>query len=353
MPIGKTLLSRYKILKQIGAGGFGHTYLATDLAYPGNPDRLVKHLSPKNTTPEILELAKKLFQREAECLSRLGQHDRIPTLYAYFEEERQFYLVQEFIDGHELTQEIQTGQPWNEERTFVLVREILEILNFVHQQKVIHRDIKPSNIMRRKQDGKIVLIDFGIVKEIMNLSPQGKMDTTLGLGTPTYMPWEQWNGNPQLASDIYAVGILGIQALTGVKPDRLAIDKENQNIQWRDRDRVSDSFANILDKMVCHDFHQRYQNAAEALQTIDLLQNKSEPLVDKAPPDTTVKSLKPKKRQQLWLSLGAIALIGSGIAFFTLFDRVNYSELEKDLAAQQWQIADLETDRILDRVAGG
>jgi len=176
--IGRKLRQRYQIIKKLGAGGFWETYLAEDLDIPVTPKPkcVVKWLKPKVIAPDIpqipLEDIVRLFEKEAETLYKLGQnHDRIPKLYAYFEQNRRLYLVQEFIDGHDLSQEITSGKQWSETEVIKFLEEILEVLAFVHQNNVIHRDIKPSNIMRRRCDGKLILIDFGLVK-LVNASYQ-------------------------------------------------------------------------------------------------------------------------------------------------------------------------------------
>lgn len=200
MLVGSTLQSRYKIIKLLGKGGFGETYLAEDLHIPINPKPkcVVKRLQPQAISPEIV----RLFQQEGEFLYKLGQkYDRIPTLSAYFQEGNEFYLIQELIDGEDLSTEILPGQPWQESDVVKLLQEILEILSFVHQQNIIHRDIKPQNLMRRRTDGKIVLIDFGAVKEVsaMQVNAQGNTSLTVGIGTPGYMPDEQAAGKPKLS----------------------------------------------------------------------------------------------------------------------------------------------------------
>jgi serine/threonine protein kinase len=156
--IGTLLDGRYQIVNALSTGGFGQAYLAQDTKRPGNPWCVVKQLRPPRQDPTIIKIARKLFAKEAEILEKLGQHDQIPRLFAYFEENQEFYLVQEFISGISLEQEIQIGQPWPEEKARQLLIEVLEILAFVHEQGVMHRDIKPGNLMHRQSDGKIVLI---------------------------------------------------------------------------------------------------------------------------------------------------------------------------------------------------
>ncbi|MCC5610508.1 serine/threonine protein kinase [Nostoc sp. CHAB 5834] len=261
----KTLRNRFEIFKHLGSGGSGDTYLAIDLDLPGRPHCVVKHFQPKDTNPAVLPIAKSLFDREAEVLYQLGNnHDQIPRLFAHFNEDGDFYLVQEFIDGHALTQEILPGQPLSENTVLNLLKDILEVLSFVHQNNIIHRDIKPQNLMRRHSDQKIVLIDFGSIKKIGALGA----GLTISVGTPGYMPSEQAKGKPKLCSDIYAVGMIGIQALTGLMPEQLQEDPNSGAVLWRDQAQVSDALANILDTMVCDRYNQRYQSAAEALQAL-------------------------------------------------------------------------------------
>lgn len=262
----KTLRNRFEIVKHLGSGGSGDTYLAVDLDLPGQPHCVVKHFHPKDSNPAILPIAKKLFDREAEVLYQLGNdHDQIPRLFAHFNEDGDFYLVQEFIDGHALTEEIIPGQRLNENTVLNLLKEILEVLDFVHQHDIIHRDIKPQNLMRRYCDRKIVLIDFGSIKKIGALGA----GLTIAVGTPGYMPSEQAKGKPKLSSDIYAVGMIGIQALTGLIPEQLPEEPSTGEVIWRDRAQVSDALANILDTMVRDRYNQRYQSATEALQALN------------------------------------------------------------------------------------
>ena len=280
--LGITLGNRYSIIRHLGGGGFAQTYLAEDKQLPGNHLCVVKQLKPHATDPETLKVARRLFDTEAQVLYKLGNHDRIPRLFAYFEENQEFYLVQEFIEGHDLSQEIippQTppyqggagagspyqggagaGSPYQggtagvlqEDAVICILQELLEILDFVHQQNVIHRDVNPRNILRRDRDGKLVLIDFGAVKEITTqiTNPQPKNSLSVSIGTPGYMPSEQAHGNPKLSSDIYAAGAIAIQFLTGINPHQMPKNPDTEEIIWQDKTSVSPEFAKILDKMV-------------------------------------------------------------------------------------------------------
>ncbi|MBL1203724.1 MAG: serine/threonine protein kinase, partial [Nostoc sp. GBBB01] len=270
--MGQKLDGRYQILQQIGKGGFGVTFLAEDMQRPRNPKCVVKQFKPMSTDPYSLREAKRLFEKEAEILETLGNHNKIPRLLAHFEEDQEFYLVQEYIEGHDLSKELLPGKKLSEPYVFKLLQDILEILLFVHQQGVIHRDIKPSNIIRQ-QDGKIVLIDFGSVKQISTqiANSQGQKPATVVVGTVGYMPSEQSIGQPKFTSDIYAVGIIGIQALTGIIPDQLPKDTNTSEIIWRNQAQVSPELADILDKMVRYHFRDRFQSAEEALQAFRAL----------------------------------------------------------------------------------
>ncbi|MBN3884627.1 MAG: CHASE2 domain-containing serine/threonine-protein kinase [Nostoc sp.] len=276
---GKVLAGRYKIVKVLGSGGFSETYIAQDTQRPNNPRCVVKQLKPANTKPEGLQLARRLFNSEAQTLERLGTHTQIPQLLAYFEEDEEFYLVQEQIIGHPLSQELLAGRAIDEIAAIKIVRDLLQTLIFVHENYVIHRDIKPSNIIRRHSDGKLVLIDFGAVKEvtIKQLDYQEPTPFTIGIGTQGYAPSEQCFGRPHYSSDIYAVGMVGIKALTGIAPRDLDRDVDGE-IQWSDayggklRSQVSHSLAKILSKMVRDDFKQRYQSASEALKDLEALE---------------------------------------------------------------------------------
>lgn len=270
MHIGQILRNRYKITKTLASGGFGDTYLAEDIDLPNYPQCVVKHLK-RNPNAKVLQIAKRLFESEAEVLYRLGNEcSQIPKLFAHFEENGEFYLVQEFIDGQDLRREIYPGKQWSEAEVTQLLQEILEVFTVIHNKNIIHRDIKPANLMRRYKDGKIVVIDFGAVKEISTLTvnAQGQTIPSVAIGTVGYMPSEQASGQPKLCSDVYAIGMLGIYALTGVQPHELPKDPRNGEVIWRNWANISESMADVLTKMVRYNFSDRYQNAFDALDAI-------------------------------------------------------------------------------------
>ncbi|MBD2329564.1 serine/threonine-protein kinase [Alkalinema sp. FACHB-956] len=302
---GKKLGGRYKVIQILGSGGFGETYVAEDTQRPGTPRCVVKQLHPTSDNPRHLRLARRLFKREAEALEQLGSHDQIPRLLAYFEEENEFYLVQEMVIGRPLSEEFALGRHFPETKVVSMVRELLQILSFVHQHGVIHRDIKPSNIIQRESDSKLVLIDFGAAKAIQTGLPldDKASDLTVGIGTQGYMPPEQCTGNPRLNSDLYAVGMLAIQALTGRPPSQLKAHPVTGEVDWLDYSYVSNQFAAVLAKLVRYDFQARYQTAQDALQ--DLRQLATFPtapaLVEKAVQEaTTVTSEEINSDTRIW-----------------------------------------------------
>jgi serine/threonine protein kinase/predicted Zn-dependent protease len=287
---GKVLGKRYQILSELGVGGFGRTFLAVDLHLPKDNRCVVKQLQPDSDDPFTLETARRLFAKEAEILQQLGNHPQIPQLFAYFEEDRQFYLVQEYIAGHELASELTyhdgqqiIRQQYNDRQTITLLQEILEILQFVHQNNVVHRDLNPHNLIRRHSDNKLVLIDFGAVKQITtqilsHYRQNNSKRVTVSIGTSGYLPSEQANGNPRFSSDLYAVGIIGIRALTGALVEELQIDPQTGEIDWQNLGNNSQlipkDLQQFLDRSIRYDYRQRYPSAMEALEVIKQCQNR-------------------------------------------------------------------------------
>ncbi|HLO50447.1 MAG TPA: tetratricopeptide repeat protein [Kamptonema sp.] len=274
MKEGQTLKGRYRIIQDLKRGAFGRTYCAEDEQDSQGGLYVVKQLQPNTTNPAILEEARRRFELEASTLEKLGDHDQIPKLLAHFEENQEFYLVQDFVDGQDLSREITDGKRWNESDVVTMLVDVLEVLEYIHQQNVIHRDIKPSNLIRRKSDHKIVLIDFGAVKEIETLviNTSGQTSGSV-IGTPGYMPIEHLGGRPRFNSDLYALGMTAIQAITGVVPLRLPRDSQTDEVVWRNVVEVNEQLADILDKMVRSQYRDRYQSATEVLDDLRIVVN--------------------------------------------------------------------------------
>ncbi|MBE9217675.1 CHASE2 domain-containing protein [Dolichospermum flos-aquae LEGE 04289] len=278
------LKGRYQITDRLGGGGFGKTYLAQDTQRPRNPLCVVKQLSPAERNPGYLKIATRLFNSEAYILETLGKHEQIPQLLAFFEQNQEFYLIQEYIEGHTLTKELTPGKCCSYDQVINILKEVLQVLVFVHGYGVIHRDIKPDNLIRRTEDHKIVLIDFGGVKQIQP-QQQTPENLTIGFGTSGYAPGEQLNGMPQLNSDIYALGIIAIQALTGITPKdfrrhgntgliviaNTSSSDEGILQNWQRIANINDNdeLVKVLNKMVHLDFTQRYESVQDVLKDIN------------------------------------------------------------------------------------
>jgi serine/threonine protein kinase len=271
---GQILKGRYQIVRELGSGGQGITYLTKDTQLSGTPDCVVKQLRPAD--PKTLDLARRLFKQEINALGQLGDHPQIPRLLDHFEEGGEFYLIQQYIAGDPLSKYIVQGQPWSENQVNGMLRELLPILDFIHSRGVIHRDIKPNNIIRRSFDQKLVLIDFGSIKQVISpeliITQQNQVRTTVAVGTQGYMAPEQNQGKAFPYSDLYALGMIGIEAATGIG----AIDLQTQysdpltgDIIWRRlAPQISDNLANIISKMVAFVPGNRYQFANQVLSNL-------------------------------------------------------------------------------------
>ncbi|MEA5596800.1 serine/threonine-protein kinase [Rivularia sp. UHCC 0363] len=281
MNCGKQLLlkDRYRPLDLIGHGGFGRTFLAADEYLPSKAKCVIKQLyfsqaEPNHFNPKVAEL----FCQEAIRLDDLGEHPQIPQLLAHFEQDEQLYLVQEWVAGNSLMQEIQQQGVFRESQIKQLLQELLPVLQFIHSRNIIHRDIKPANIMRRysekthtkasNSNSNLVLIDFGIAKHLSNTKLQ---ETGTKIGTPEYMPPEQLRGKVFPASDIYSLGVTCIYLLTGISPFDL-FDISCDRWVWRDyllpENQVGTHLGKILDRMLQNSLPQRYKQANDVLQAL-------------------------------------------------------------------------------------
>ncbi len=317
--LGKLLKGRYQVIDTLSTGGFCQTYLAKDISIANSTSCVIKRLKSPPNGANYLPTLGELLDREAEALKKLGSYDRVPQLLAHFEEDNEFYLVQELIVGHPLTAELHLHQQWSETQVTELLQEVLSILEYIHTQGLIHRDIKPSNLIRRQQNNKLVLIDFGAVKQAWTqvITEGGKTSTnyafgvaaTIAIGTPGYTPPEQERGVPRPNSDIYALGAIAIQAITGLDPTQILEDHETGEMLWQHHAQVSDRLATIINNMVRYHFKERYQSATEVLQALEV-QVLPIPISVPAPPEISRKDARTSKKD---FRLTAIISIATGV----------------------------------------
>ena len=274
--------SRYRTIKPIGQGGFGRTFLAVDESKPVIfAQCVIKQFLPQNNA---VEKAAQLFHQEATQLETLGKHPQIPELLAHFEQDGRQYLVQEFIDGKNLAQELEQKGAFTETQIRQLLNDLLPVLHFVHKSKVIHRDIKPENIIRRRLSPtplpalensfqpspfqkNIVLVDFGAAKKV---TTNGLQRTGTIIGSAAYIAPEQLMGKAVFASDIYSLGVTCIHLLTQIPPFDL-FDSTEDSWAWRNylKTAVSDDFGSILDTMLQSATNRRYSAASAVIRQLN------------------------------------------------------------------------------------
>ncbi|MBD2336825.1 serine/threonine protein kinase [Calothrix sp. FACHB-156] len=285
----QTLLNnRYQVIQTLGSGGFGETFLAEDTQMPSKRRCVIKQLKPIQNNPQIYQLVRERFQREAAILEDLGgATDQIPSLYAYFQSEGQFYVVQELIEGQTLTAKLQQQGLLSESSVREILVNLLPVLEYIHSKRIIHRDIKPDNIILRYRDNKPVLIDFGAVRETMGtvLNSQGNPTSSIVIGTPGYMPSEQAMGRPVFSSDLYSLGMTAIYLLTGKQPQELETDPRTGEIIWSHHAlSVSPTFAGVIDKAIAYHPRDRFTTAREMLQALQIGANTFPPTTPYVPP---------------------------------------------------------------------
>ncbi|MEG4083533.1 serine/threonine-protein kinase [Microcoleus sp. POL10_C6] len=310
---------RYGAQKIIGQGGFGRTFLAIDEYKPSKPSCVIKQFYPQLQGTSSIQKAAELFELEAVRLEQLGKHSQIPDLLAYFSQDGRQYLVQEFIDGENLAEALESKGYFSERQIRDLLNNLLPVFEFIHSRHVIHRDIKPENIIFR-QDGQVVLVDFGAAK----YATQTALAVTgTRIGTAGYTAPEQANGKAIHASDIYSLGVTCLCLLTQVEPIDLFDDSEFEWV-WREhlKTSVSSELGQILDKMIQPAIKKRYQSATEVLQALG---TRSPQLSVQTPPPAP-DSLKSARG-------------------------VDYTRLRDLLAAGKWKEADQETFKVMLKAA--
>ncbi|MCA2594549.1 MAG: GUN4 domain-containing protein, partial [Microcystis sp. M38BS1] len=339
------LQERYQAIKLIGQGGFGRTFKAVDYSKPSKPYCVIKQFFPSAQGTDTIEKASELFEKEAIQLEKLGKHPQIPELFAYLnhDDDRQ-YLVQEYIEGQNLEQELRSQGVFNEAKIKALLTDILPVLDFIHSQGVVHRDIKPENIIRRNSDKKAVLVDFGASKVV---TPLNRSVTGTVIGSAEYVAPEQANGKANNPSDLYSLGVTCIYLLTQISPFDL-FDTSDHEWIWRQflvNNNVRDDLGRILDKMIEFGTRKRYQSAREILQDLTgqspatSIQTPATPRYSPTPATPVIQTPPPPK-------VAANIVLKSARG-------VNYSRLQQLLAAGKWKEADQETGKVMLHAALG
>ncbi len=355
------LRERYRAIQAIGQGGFGRTFLAMDEDKPSKPRCVIKQFCPRNQGIHDIQKAAELFFQEAIRLDELGKHPQIPELLAHFTQSDRQYLIQEFIDGQNLAQELARNGVFNEVQILTLLNDLLPVLDFVHNQQVIHRDIKPENIIRRSSDRKFVLVDFGAAKYA---SSAALLRTGTTIGSPEYLAPEQARGKAVFASDIYSLGATCVYLMTQVSPFDLFDSSEGTWI-WRSylKSPVSHSLGGILDKMLEFATNRRYQSADEVIQALNssVLGSHPEPIDDSPPSVASHPHPEPVDHPALTMASNLQPDPNSNPTF--IYDSpasvqgeslasergVDYTRLRDLLSDQKWKEADAETaDKILE-----
>lgn len=262
--------NQYVIIHRLGQGGFGTTYFAKDISAAHPLPCVIKQLKYKSKTPIELERSQRRFQREARMMARLGNHSQLPGLLSHFTDDGKFYLVQEHVPGLTISQEVNREGVQTEAQVKQFLREMIPVIRHVHRQSLLHLDIKPPNIIRRSDDDKLVLIDFGAVRRASDEEVDVPVKKRRCAGTIGFSPREQLEGMPTYASDIYALGVTCLYLLTAISPLDLALSPKGQNLRWQDSIELSPYFNCVLAKMLHPDAARRFQNTYELERALNL-----------------------------------------------------------------------------------
>ncbi|NEP81145.1 MAG: tetratricopeptide repeat protein [Okeania sp. SIO3B3] len=336
--IGQIVDKRYRFIKPISSSILGQTYLATDTHRPNSPQCLVREIRLSNFKQKNQEVILSVFQEKAEKIYHLSQHNGLPNLLAYCEENNNIYLVEDYIVGLSLTEELAIGKLLPEVEVIKILKDVLEILAFIHSHGEIHGKITPANLILRELDGKLVLIDFGFKREITRILEQKKQLLISKNGSQNDsdsladISLEENQKELDKNSDIYALGIIAIQALTGLSTQDLLKQQQNNNtlgleIPWQNLQVCSLKLSNIIDKMINTQGKQHYDSASEALtelnnivvSTENNILSKPEKIIT-LPEEIDIPTAQPQLRNnrkiRLIAGLTVITITGVAIAYF-------------------------------------
>ncbi|MEM9120873.1 MAG: AAA-like domain-containing protein [Cyanobacteria bacterium P01_F01_bin.56] len=328
----RIIRKRYEVVSKLSSNSPIKAYLVRDLDLAGKPQYIIKHLNSAANNLNLLEHIKDLFHNRLKDFEKIRGHEKIPNLIAFFEEDGEFYIVQDFIEGSNLDAEIAPFQRWEEEKVIDFLIDICEVLGFIHRQGLAHLNLKPSNIRRKEIDKSLTLIDFGILQEIMSLVDleQGE-DLSEDSWTLDYYPPEEISEWSDEQRDIYALGMIAIQALTGNYPYELNVDRKTREVIWRysvsnqPMVDIRPEFADVIDKMVSHKISGRHRNIDKILADLHELK--------KSPRQKNRGILSFKTHHAVMLGSGVLSLLAlTCFGAFKLYERnQTYQAFRRDL----------------------
>jgi serine/threonine protein kinase, bacterial len=278
---GMLLGGRYRVVRELGRGGFGRTYLAEDV------NRFQELCVLKEFVPQVegeaaLEKAQQLFAREANILYQLD-HPQIPRFRELFREMGRLLLVQDYVEGPTYQELLETRRRYagqfSEQEVTTLLRQLLPVLQYLHSLGIVHRDISPDNLIQRNADGLPVLIDFGGVKQLVvnvryQLGVEEPYANAAGqvtrLGKVGYAPAEQLDsGVANPGSDLYALGVTALVMLTGQEPEAL-LDQRTQSWRWQEQVGASPALTAVLNRLVSPRVSDRYTTADQVMTDLSM-----------------------------------------------------------------------------------
>ena len=265
--IGQILAERYEI-KEIKDAG--RTLVAEDRYRPGYPLCLIQRIQGQGSSVQTRTMAKLMLEQRVEAIERLGKFSQIPNVLDFIETDQAIYLVEEIVSGHLLSKEIVPGQPWTELQVTELMQEVLEILSFMHQHRVVLRGLRPDNLVRRQSDGKLVLINLLMLPPKHNPRTGSRPNLTT-----IYQPREQVEGNPVFSSNFYSLAMMALQALTGLPPESLL---EAKSHRLDDEKIMSRDFARLLDRLLSDSPKDRPATAQAVAKALRGLGSTLEPI---------------------------------------------------------------------------
>jgi tetratricopeptide (TPR) repeat protein len=303
--IGNLFGDRYRVLQVLNTTDVGETYLTKDLEVNTEESFVVKEIPFLKANTKAIKHIKSAFKNPVNGQDKLDNESKqIQSFFDLLEDKEKFYLVRKFVKGKSLTEEILPGNRLKQDNVINILSEILEILSTLHNRQIIHQNIKPANIIRRESDEKLVLLDISTTQEaLVNKILASQFNWS------EYIPMEQHYGNPQYASDIYSLGIIAIESLTGLTAKEITAPASPKNlltgeISWYNpKLKIHKKLRKIINKMVQLDYRSRYKNANDVLRDLRIL-------TDRYYAQTVVR----KRRKKLILASGITTFVLVGLA---------------------------------------